>query len=107
MLAFFDELIHEYRPKFPQNTDPDAFTSADFVFSPPQQIEALLETDLNALIRGRAEHVPTLPTLRRLSAGLGVAIAIRIDPNGTLELTEAQADDSEKVATHRMFEAAG
>jgi transcriptional regulator with XRE-family HTH domain len=71
------------------------------------EVVQMHQPDLNALIRGRAEHVPTLPTLRRLSAGLGVAIAIRIDPNGTMELTEAQADESEKVVTHRTFEAAG
>ena len=64
------------------------------------------QPDLNALIRGRAEHVPTLPTLRRLSVGLGVAIAIRIDPNGTIELTEAKADEPEN-AQHQTFEAAG
>lgn len=65
------------------------------------------QPDLNALIRGRAEHVPTLPTLRRLSAGLGVAFAIRIDPSGAMELTEAQASEPKQAAPHRTFEAAG
>ena len=44
------------------------------------------QPDLNALLRGRAEHVPTLATLRRLSQGLGIGLAIHIDPNGVMRV---------------------
>jgi predicted XRE-type DNA-binding protein len=49
------------------------------------------QPDLNALVRGRAEHLPTIPTLRRLAAGLGVGFSIRIEPDGTVQLTQLDA----------------
>lgn len=48
------------------------------------------QPDLNALLRGRAEHLPTLPTLRRLSQGLGVGFAIHIEPNGGMRIEPEQ-----------------
>jgi transcriptional regulator with XRE-family HTH domain len=71
------------------------------------QAVQMYQPDLNALIRGRAEHIPTIPTLRRLSAGLGVAIAIHIDPNGTIQLTEAKAAPADSDAAEPHYEAAG
>ena len=61
------------------------------------------QPDLNALVRGRAEHLPTIPTLRRLSAGLGVGFSIRIEPDGTVQLTPldaARAESDALVGSH-------
>jgi len=69
------------------------------------QAVQMYQPDLNALIRGRAEHIATIPTLRRLSAGLVVTIAIHIDPNGTIQLTEENAAAADSDAAN--YEAAG
>lgn len=44
------------------------------------------QPDLNALLHGRSEHLPTLSTLRRLSQGLGVGFAIHIAPTGVMRI---------------------
>jgi transcriptional regulator with XRE-family HTH domain len=58
------------------------------------------QPDLSALLRGRAAHVPTLGTLRRLAQGLGVGLAIHIEPNGAVSIqpTEDSPKESEVLA---------
>lgn len=51
------------------------------------------QPDLNALIRGRAAHVPTLLTLRRLAKGLGVHWVIEIMPDGDIAIRERTAQE--------------
>jgi transcriptional regulator with XRE-family HTH domain len=51
------------------------------------------QPDLNALLRGRAEHLPTLPTLRRLSQGLGVGFTIHIAPTGVMRIEPEGAQE--------------
>jgi transcriptional regulator with XRE-family HTH domain len=60
----------------------------------------MYQPDLNALLRGRAEHVPTLATLRRLSQGLGIALAIHIDPNGVMRIERESGEQA--AAAHAM-----
>lgn len=47
------------------------------------------QPDLNALLKGRAEHLPTLATLRRLAQGLGVGLTVRIDADGGMRIRSA------------------
>jgi transcriptional regulator with XRE-family HTH domain len=57
------------------------------------------QPDLNALLKGRAEHLPTLATLRRLAQGLGVGLAVRIDPDGGMRIrSAARSPEAEPVA---------
>lgn len=65
------------------------------------------QPDLNALIRGRAQHVPTLPTLRRLAQGLGVHFVIDIDPSGMVGIRHVEADAPSKKAGRQPTKARG
>ena len=58
------------------------------------------QPDLNALIRGRAEHVPTLPTLQRLAKGLDVHLVIEIDPSGAMQIRQDDSGQGEKRDEH-------
>ena len=62
------------------------------------------QPDLNALLRGRAEHLPTLPTLRRLSQGLGVGFAIHIEPNGVMRIESEGNMKKARDLLHQDFE---
>lgn len=48
------------------------------------------QPDLNALLRGRAAHLPTLPTLTRLCRGLGMPFTIDILPTGAIHFHAGQ-----------------
>jgi transcriptional regulator with XRE-family HTH domain len=58
------------------------------------------QPDLNALLRGRAAHLPTLPTLTRLVRGLGVPLKIDISPNGDIRFHTDQGQHAMAVAGH-------
>jgi transcriptional regulator with XRE-family HTH domain len=64
------------------------------------------QPDLNALLRGRAEHVPTLHTLRRLSQGLGVGFAIHIEPNGVMRIEREESAKEARDLLQQDYEAA-
>ena len=59
------------------------------------------QPDLNALLRGRAEHLPTLPTLRRLSQGLGVGLAIHIAPSGVMRIEPEENGKEARDLVHQ------
>lgn len=63
------------------------------------------QPDLNALLKGRAEHLPTLATLRRLAQGLGVELAVRIDKDGGVRIRSVAKSTETASAYHRDFEA--
>jgi len=48
------------------------------------------QPDLNALLRGRAAHLPTIPTLTRLCRGLGMPFTIDILPTGAIHFRTGQ-----------------
>jgi transcriptional regulator with XRE-family HTH domain len=54
------------------------------------------QPDLNALLRGRAAHLPTLPTLARLCRGLGLPFTIDILPTGSIHF---RAGDEQQGAS--------
>lgn len=56
------------------------------------------QPDLNALLKGRTEHLPTLATLRRLAQGLGVHLAVRIDADGGMRIRSASKAPQAKAA---------
>lgn len=65
------------------------------------------QPDLNALIRGRAQHMPTLPTLRRLAQGLGVHFVIDIDPSGAVGIRQSNEKSDAYAQGARNYVSAG
>lgn len=55
------------------------------------------QPDLNALLRGRAEHLPTLRSLWRLAKGLGLHLVIDLEPSGAMRIRQ-QAEGEETAA---------
>ncbi|HVA20292.1 MAG TPA: XRE family transcriptional regulator, partial [Solirubrobacteraceae bacterium] len=52
------------------------------------RIAGMQQPDLNALIRGRTEHIPTVTTLRRLARALGTPLRVDIEPDGAVSIRQ-------------------
>ena len=59
------------------------------------RIAGMQQPDLNALIRGRTEHIPTVATLRRLSRALGTSLMVDIEPNGAVSIRQESSQRAE------------
>jgi len=51
------------------------------------RIAGMHQPDLNALLRGRTEHIPTVPTMRRLAKALEIPLRISIAPTGAVSVS--------------------
>jgi len=52
----------------------------------------MAQADINALVRGRAVHLPTLSTLRRLANALQVGLTVNIRADGEVEISESTSE---------------
>jgi len=59
------------------------------------------QADINALVRGRAVHLPTLSTLRRLANALQVGLTVNIRANGEVEISEGPSEAAVDAPRYR------
>jgi transcriptional regulator with XRE-family HTH domain len=60
------------------------------------RIAGMQQPDLNALIRGRTEHLPTVRTLRRLARALNIPLRVTIEPDGAVSICRQEAGRREE-----------
>jgi len=61
----------------------------------------MAQADINALVRGRARHLPTLSTLRRVASALQVGLTVDIRPNGEVEISEGASEAAAGAPRYR------